>query len=244
MNHLPAKRRAIRSDPPPELLPPQPVRTRLAVFGGSFNPVHNGHLALASHILRAGYADEVLFVPAGVPPHKPAQDLAPAKHRLAMLRAALAPFPEFTVSDIEAREQETPSYTIDTLQTLHLAFPEPEILFLMGMDCLAELATWYRAPELVSQFQFLIYPRPGCAPPKTADLAEPFGNRNAVKLTNSIIDAPLLLVAASAVREWLAASKNIAGLVPESVLAYIRNNQLYGSSNPKRNPHARNQDSL
>ena len=238
----PARRRAIRSDQPPEMLPPKPVRASLAVFGGSFNPIHNGHLALAGHILRAGYADEVLFVPAGVPPHKSAQDLAPAEHRLAMLQAALAPFPEFSVSDIETREQESASYTINTLLTLHQAFPGQELVFVMGMDCLHELDSWYRGPELVSQFPFIIYPRPGYATPKTADLAEPFGNKNAVKLANSIIEAPLLPIAASDVRAWVAAGRNVAGVVPESVLAYIRENQLYGAAKQTRRSHARTQE--
>lgn len=242
IDHAPARRRAVRSDQPPEMLPPQPLRATLAVFGGTFNPIHNGHLALAGHILQAGYADEVLFVPSGVPPHKPADGLAPVEHRLALLRAALAPFPEFSVSDIEAREQEAPSYTINTLLTLHQAFPGQEIVFVMGMDCLHELDTWYRGPELVSQFRFLIYPRPGYVPPKTADLAEPFGNRNAVKLANSIIEAPLLPIAASDIRNWLAAGKNVAGLLPESVLAYIKENQLYGAIKQTRRPHARTQE--
>lgn len=214
-------------NPAPEYLPPQPQKPRLAVFGGSFNPVHNGHLFLAGHVLRAGLADEVLFIPAGIPPHKPTADLAPGDIRYAMLRAALAPFPEFSVSDIEIQQRDRPSYTIETLDTLRIAFPEHVLLFLMGTDCLVELHTWQRAAELVNQFSFIIYPRPGADAPMTVTLAERFGLRNALKLRAALIEAPLLPVTASEVRSCCGEGKSVAGMVPETVHAHIQQHRLY-----------------
>ena len=229
----PAKMRLSLSQPAPEMLPAKPVRTRLAIFGGSFNPVHNGHLSLAGHIIREGLADEVLFVPSGIPPHKPCEGLVPGADRLAMLTEAVKLFPQFSVSDIELLRPDVPSYTISTLDMLRAAYPEKEIYFLMGMDCLAELHTWHRAPELVSQFNFIIYPRPGVAQVKLPELGDLFGGRNANKLTAAVIDAPLLPVAATAIRALCATGKPLAGLVPEGVIRYIEEHKLYGAAATK-----------
>lgn len=212
---------------PPEKLPPQERRPRLAVFGGSFNPVHLGHLHLAGAILRRGLAEEVLFIPAGVPPHKDPRGLAPGADRLAMLNTALAPWPGLAVSDIELQHPEKPSYTYETLQVLTRAFPEHDMLFMMGLDCLQELHTWHRASELVSQFNFLIVPRPGVAAPNFVALVEPFGQRNAHKLLNAVVDVPVLPIAASEIRQFNAQGKPLAGLVSNEVAAYIREHRLY-----------------
>ena len=225
-------------NPAPEYLPPKPQKSRLAVFGGSFNPVHNGHLFLAGHLLRAGLADEVLFIPAGLPPHKSTLDLAPAELRYSMLRLALAPYPEFSVSDIEVQQKERPSYTIETLDTLRVAFPGRMLLFLMGTDALAELHTWHRATELVNQFNFIIYPRPEAPAPMTVTLAGRFGSRNAQKLRAACIEAPLLPVTASAIRTCYGEGKSVAGMLPEAVHTFIVQNRLYNAK-PDGNAHGR-----
>ena len=207
----------------------QPVRSRLAVFGGTFNPVHIGHLFLAGEVIRRGLVDEVLFVPAGIPPHKADLELAPGPDRFEMLRLALEPFSAFSLSDIELQRSDAPSYTLDTLDTLRVAFPEHDLTFLLGMDCLLELHTWYRATELVSQFNFLIYPRPGVVAPKFVTLADYFGNKNARTLVGAILeDVPQLPVGATAIRHLCATGGNLAGMVPESVLTYLQKQELYG----------------
>jgi nicotinate-nucleotide adenylyltransferase len=201
---------------------------RLAVFGGTFDPVHNGHLLLAGEIVRAGLASEVLFVPVGQPPHKSAAVLAPAADRLAMLEAALRPYPEFSVSDVETRRTDGPSYTIETLESLGAAFPGCELVFFMGMDSLVELHTWYRATELVGRYRLLTYPRPGVRPPSYAVLAARFGGRNAARLLSDVVaDASQSPVSATAIRHLAAAGRSLAGLVPESVLDYIRTHAMY-----------------
>ena len=208
------------------LTPSEP--TRLAVFGGSFDPVHNGHLLIAQAVVDTGAAGEVLFVPAGIPPHKEPCGLTPPEHRHAMLRVALAPYEAFSLSDIETRKTDGPSYTIDTLATLSRAFPGPHLLFLMGMDSLAQLHTWYRATELVHRFEFLVYPRPDVTQPSFATLAGRFGQRDAWKLLDSIIPAPLVAIAATAIRTRSRAGESIAELVPAPVAEYIRDHNLYG----------------
>ena len=203
----------------------------MAVFGGSFDPVHNGHLFMAAEILRQTEATEVLFVPALVPPHKHEGQLSPAESRLGMLQLAIEPFAEFSVSDIELGSTANDSpYTIDTLTTLRTAFPEHRLRFVMGMDSLAALHAWYRATELASQFDFTVYPRPGVATPSFAALTAHFGGRNARKLLDSVLVAPSIPFSATEIRERLAqGGAGAAGMLPDSVLNYIRANGLYGT---------------
>jgi len=206
------------------------VPSRIAVFGGSFDPVHNGHLFLAGEVLRLRAADEVLFVPARTPPHKQAQPLAAPEHRMAMIEAALELFDCFSVSDIELRRTETPSYTIDTLETLRAVYPGSVLLFLMGTDSLRELHQWHRATELVNRFRFLVVPRPEFEPPSFAELSGQFGWKNARKLLNSILPARRVPISATEIRLLCRDAKPLAGLAPESVLRYIRAHDLYKSA--------------
>ncbi len=211
--------------PSPSEAPSLP--SRIAVFGGSFDPVHNGHLFLAGEVLRLEAADEVLFVPARTPPHKQNQPMAAPEHRLAMLEAALESFDSFLLSDIELRRTDVPSYTIDTLETLRAVYPGSVLLFLMGMDSLRELHLWHRATELVNRFGFLIVPRPEFEPPSFAELSGRFGWKNARKLLNSILPARRVPISATEIRSLCGAAKPLAGLAPESVLRYIRTHDLY-----------------
>jgi len=198
------------------------------VFGGSFDPVHNGHLFIAGEILRRGAADEVLFVPAAVPPHKTDRELAGPEDRYAMLEAAIAPFQGLSLSDIEIRRTDGPSYTIETLTALQAVFPESELRFVMGTDSLAELHTWREALELASRYEFIIFPRPGAPAPAYAVLAGYFGWKTARKLLDSILPAREMPVSSTEVRECCRRGKSLAGLAPECVAKYIRSKGLYG----------------
>lgn len=200
---------------------------KLAIFGGSFDPVHNGHLFLAGELIRRKLADEVLFVPAAQPPHKVNDEVTPAEMRLEMLNRAIEPYPEFSTSDIEIQRKGELSYTVKTLQTLDGILSDYELHFLMGMDSLVNLHSWHRATELVNRFNFMIYPRANITPPTFATLAEFFGRRNAQKLMDSIIDAISLPIAARDIRELTVSRKSTAGMLPQSVQTYIKENKLY-----------------
>ncbi len=202
------------------------ARPRLAVYGGTFDPVHVGHLFLAGEVVRNGFADEVLFVPALIPPHKQTRQPTSAEHRLAMLQRALSIHDCFSVSDIELQRQ-GPSYTIYTLETLRQTFPEHQILFLIGMDSLLELHTWHRANELVQHFRFLIFPRPNVRLPSFAELSSFFGNRDARKLLDSIVATRLIDVSATEIRECCREGTTLAGMVTDAVYEYIVEHGLY-----------------
>ncbi len=221
--------------------PPRPIRDsqalnegvapsakpRLAIFGGSFNPVHNGHLFLAGEMIRQNLADEVLFVPAARPPHKDEALLTSAEHRLAMLAQVLEPYPQFSLSDIELSREGRPSYTIETLDLLDRFYPDNQIIFLMGMDSLVDLHNWHRASELVGRFDFIVYPREGSTMPRFDTLATQFGVKNAKKLQEAVTSCRSIPISATDVRQCLSAGKSPAGMIPESVLAYIQQHKLY-----------------
>jgi nicotinate-nucleotide adenylyltransferase len=201
---------------------------RLLVFGGSFNPVHNGHLQLAREILHHHLGDAILFVPAKSPPHKLDQQLASEADRLAMLRLAIPEVPNAHVSDIEF-QRSGPSYTIDTLTALQAELPGVNLIFVMGMDSLASLHTWHRARELVEQWSLLVYPRPGIPTPTQDQLQVFFGETAAARLLASVQALPLAEVSSSTIRQALAAGKSTGNLLPAAVTGYILDNGLYGN---------------
>jgi nicotinate-nucleotide adenylyltransferase len=201
---------------------------RLAVFGGSFDPIHNGHLSLAQAVVDAGLADEVLFVPARRPPHKRDRNLSDGRHRLEMIRLTLDAHPAFSVSDIEMERSESFSYTFDTLSVLRQVFPEHAMSFLMGMDSLRELHGWHKAGELVQHFEFIVYPRPGVSCPSLAELSDRFGSRNGRRLLDAVrAELPPFAFSATEVRDACARSADLSRYCPEAVCRYITANGLY-----------------
>jgi nicotinate-nucleotide adenylyltransferase len=205
--------------------------SRLAVFGGSFDPIHNGHLSLAQAVVDAGLADEVLFVPARRPPHKSTRDLSAGLHRVEMIRLTLEAHPAFSVSDIEMERGEGFSYTFDTLSVLRQVFPEHELFFLMGMDSLRELHCWHKAGELVQHFGFLVYPRPGVSCPSLAELSDRFGARNGRRLLDSVkSELPPFPFSSTEVRGACAQGSDLSRYCPEVVCRYIAAQGLYSAS--------------
>ncbi len=202
-------------------------RPRTAVFGGTFDPLHNGHLFIAGEVIRRELATEILFVPAGTPPHKNEVVSASAEHRLAMVSAAIEGFGEFSLSDIEINRKEGYSYTYDTMTLLNRVFPDHDLVFLLGMDSLNELHTWHRATELVSHFDVITYPRGDSHPPAFTRMAERFGGHNAARLLNAVMDCETLPISSTRIRGLVEDKLTPAGLLPASVISYIRRHRLY-----------------
>jgi nicotinate-nucleotide adenylyltransferase len=134
---------------------------RIGLFGGTFNPVHRCHLEAASQTQRRLRLDRILFIPSGDPPHKSNTSLAPAKHRLEMVRMAIKDIPAFQVSDVEMRRP-SKSYSIETVHELQKEFgPEAELFFILGLDAFLELHTWKQASDLLRACHFVVLARPG-----------------------------------------------------------------------------------
>ncbi len=188
---------------------------RLGLFGGSFDPVHLGHLLVAQAAMEELELTQLFFIPAAQSPFKPATEPTPSAMRLRMLRLALA---GATWAEID--EQETKrggiSYSIDTVRDYKRRFPQAELFYLIGADHIAQLPKWRSADELAGLAEFVVIPRPG---EKSARLPAPFGGR-------TLTGFPLG-VSSSQIRARVKAGLPIDWLVPAAVAEVIRNNRLY-----------------
>lgn len=192
---------------------------RLGLFGGTFDPIHQGHLILAEQCREACELDRVWFVVAGSPPHKQGER-TPVQHRLEMARIAIAGHPAFEVSEIEARRP-GPHYSVETLRAIREERPEDPLFFIIGADSLADLPTW-RQPEIIAQLAtIVVVNRPGIDPPSTLPDFGP-GSHPLRAVT-----IPPIGIASNDLRRRLTENRTICYLVPRGVEAYIEAQGLY-----------------
>ena len=200
---------------------------KIGLFGGSFNPIHQGHLLLAEQAHEALGLDKVVFIPARMPPHKNPRSLAKGEERLRMTRLAVAGNPHFQVSAVEIRRK-GPSYTVDTVKTFRKRFGGgAELYFLIGMDTVGELPTWKNIRELVGLCRFIPLGRPSVKTPRIGDLIPALLKTSARDILNATIRMPLLDISSSDIRDRIAGGRSIRYLVPDAVEAYIRCKKLY-----------------
>jgi nicotinate-nucleotide adenylyltransferase len=205
------------------------VTERVIVFGGTFDPVHVGHLAIAEQSLEHTGMDAVWFVPANVPPLR-AATAAPAETRLAMLRAATHGHRGFTVLDAELRRGGV-SYTADTMRALHAMYPDNEFEILVGADAARSIGQWRGADALLAGERFLIVNRSGTPSIDSAELKKlGFDPQRTTML--EVTSPP---VSASEVRRRVAAEQDITGMVPDAVAELISRQGLYRTVQPVHN---------
>ncbi len=197
---------------------------RIGIMGGTFNPVHNGHLLIAENAREQIELDEVRFIPNGAPPHKRDEHIAYGSHRLNMIRLAIADNEAFVADDCELLEARV-SYSYLTLQELHARSPEDALFFIMGGDSLRDFKTWYH-PELICRYAVLV-----AAVRADCDREHLSGYACELKqLFNAdvrLIETPDLAVSSSGLRERICAGRTIRYQVPEAVRAYIEEHELY-----------------
>ena len=194
----------------------------IGLLGGTFNPVHEGHLSIAREALRLFALDSVWFIPCAVPPHKPVHDLASNADRLAMLRLAIAGEPRFEALDVEFNRPGK-SYTLDTVRALQALHPGDAFAFIVGADTLPELPTWHRPLDLLPLVRIVSLARPGFVPDAAAiRLPPPWPER----LLADLRTGEPLAVSSREIRAKIAAGQPVP-LVPESVLRYIEAHNLY-----------------
>lgn len=197
---------------------------KVGIMGGTFDPIHNGHLATAEAVNDALMLDQVLFIPAAVPPHKRGRHIADSFHRLAMTILATCSHPNFHVSTVEL-DREGPSYAVDTVDALKKIFPsDTDFYFILGADAALELHTWHNAFELVSKCFFVAATRQGT----DFDLADVHKNFP-VELQHHIIhvETPALEISSTDIRDKILRHQSIKYLVPEPVEQYLRKEGLY-----------------
>jgi asparaginyl-tRNA synthetase len=203
---------------------------RTGLLGGSFNPPHHGHLAMARAVKAALGLDRIVLIPAARPPHKGATEMASPHDRLTMTRAAAAQ-DGFEVSDIEL-ERTGPSYTIDTVRALKAARPGDELYFIIGADTVGELPTWREAAKLLTEVRFVVVNRPGYDLDKGLQvIAQAFGEAAARDLRERVVDMPPQPVSSTDVRRRI--REGAAGweaVLPPGVAEIIQKERLYGRS--------------
>ena len=193
---------------------------RIVFFGGTFDPPHEGHLALAEAVLSKGLADHVLFVPAWIPPHKIENGRSPFSDRLRMTELAVGERENMSVSGFEG-ERGGVSYTVESLEILSAANPGNEYILLIGGDSLAQLHNWYRARDLAERFRILYCPRTGETPSRN-ELLKHWPRHIAEKLlSGAVTDLPVSDLASTEIRKKFAEGEIPSG-IPANVLDYIR----------------------
>jgi nicotinate-nucleotide adenylyltransferase len=202
--------------------------TRLGILGGTFDPVHYGHLDAADAARTALSLDDVLFVPAHDPPHKPADPRATPFHRFALVALAIDAHAGCRVSDMELRRQ-GPSYTVTTLRELHEAgWMASQLFFILGSDAFAEIATWHEYPAVLDCANFAVIMRPG------VKIDAPAAHRPKAGGTGIYhVEARTRDVSSTTIRARLAAGQPLDDLVPAAVARHILAHHLYGASDDR-----------
>ncbi len=195
---------------------------KIAIFGGTFNPIHNGHIHLAKQFVQQLGADKVILIPTCVPPHKQARDLASEKDRLQMCRLA-AVGNLFEVSDIEIKRQGL-SYTSDTLRELKQIHPDSEFYLITGEDMFLTLESWHEPQTIFALATLCAAPRSSGGLQPLLDYARVLQGSGAKTIIKNI---EYLAVSSTMVRDAVKKGKSIAGLVPPKVMDYIAENKLY-----------------
>ena len=190
-------------------------------MGGTFDPVHLGHLAVAEEAREVLGLDRILFVPAPRPPHKAAADVTSVEHRLAMVELAIADNPAFELSRVEV-DRPGPSYTVDTVEAI--AADGDELTVILSAETFAELPSWHEPERLFEAARVAVAPRWGYPAPDPGWLAATFPGRED-RVT--YLEGPRLGVSSTALRARVAAGRSIRYLVPNPVAAYIAANNLY-----------------
>lgn len=210
----------------------------VGLFGGTFNPIHCGHLRSADEICSAFALDRIYFIPSASPPHKQHDDIAPVPHRYKMVELAVADNPAFVASRIEI-ERSGPSYSVDTIRTFGAGLKSTSIAFIIGMDAFCEMHTWREYREIPRLCDLIVTSRPGFPTPAIEDLL-PVALRSAFWYDSSkhryqhdsghtltLYTINGLQISASAVRENIQLGHSLHRQIPPAVSAYITEHDLY-----------------
>lgn len=213
---------------------------RIGLFGGTFNPVHCGHLKAGEAVQKRFSLDRILFIPSYIPPHKDTPDIASPRHRLKMVELALRPYPCFIPSSIEVEAREK-SYSVITLGKIRKLYPRALIFFILGIDAFLEIETWKDSAQLLEQCYFVIISRPGFRLDDANQVLKGryetriYGLQEAEVVREELLGSwqifllPVnaLDISSTDIREKVRRGKSIKKLVPDAVETYIRKNRLY-----------------
>ncbi len=215
-------------------LSPEQANAPVVVFGGTFDPVHLGHLRAMGALRQALNAERVVWLPAGEPPHRP-PPVASAAHRLAMMQLALADEPQVFI-DTRELDRPGPSYTVLSLGELKAAYPDLPLCLALGLDAALDLPKWHRWQEILSLAGIAVMQRPGWSLPEPLPnwwLRAQLGPHEALPESGGwirVIDIPPVDVAAADIRTDIASGRPIETKLPTAVARYIKEHELYGEN--------------
>ncbi len=206
---------------------------RLGVMGGTFDPIHIGHLVTAEEARCQFELDRILFVPSARPPHKTDTSRSPAADRLSMVRLAVDKNPFLEVCDMEMK-RDGPSYTIDTLRDLHEKYgPDTELFFITGADAILEILTWRKPRELLAEARFIAATRPGYPLERLRESLPELNSEGASALESVLgMEIPALAISSTDIRRRAASGLPFRYLGPDSVWDYINAGDLYAKGEP------------
>jgi nicotinate-nucleotide adenylyltransferase len=207
------------------------AKRKIALFGGTFDPIHLGHTTVAANALEHIAAEKIIFVPAKRSPLKGFLPRASDKHRLNMLSLAIADENNFQVSDYELKRP-APSYTLETIRKFQADFGgETSIHWLIGADGVDDLTYWYKITELIDACNLTTMYRAGCEPPDFTKFEKIWGSQRVEKLQRNIIQTPLVDISSTEIRDLIAKNSDYSKMLHPAVADYIRKNGLYQSQN-------------
>ncbi|MBP7221781.1 MAG: nicotinate-nucleotide adenylyltransferase [Sedimentibacter sp.] len=199
------------------------MKRKVGIMGGSFDPIHIGHLVVANEALNIYELDEIIFVPAGDPPHKSSLKADPF-HRLLMVNMAVLSNDKFSVSDLEIKCRGK-SYTLNTLREFHKMYEDTEFYFITGTDAVIDLPNWYKPEEVLKLCRFIAASRPGISikevNEKIDEIKKTFGGNI------ELLKIPMLQISSTEIRKRVSMGISVKYLLPESVEQYIIKNELY-----------------
>jgi len=220
-------------------------KARIGIFGGTFNPIHSGHLRAAEIVKQRFLLDKVLFIPSYIPPHKESVDIAAPLHRLKMVELACASYPRFIPSSIEIDAEEK-SYSIITLRKIEKLYPEAWMFFILGIDAFLEIETWKEYEKLLNRCSFIVVNRPGFHLKEAKEVLKGIYRERMYELSEAdergeieedlfssyqifLLPIASLDIASSEIRKKVRKGISMKDMVPEAVKAYIKENKLYQS---------------
>ena len=197
---------------------------RIGIMGGTFDPIHYGHLVAAEAAREAFCLEKIIFVPAGIPPHKVQEEVTPARHRYLMTLLAIMSNPYFEISRVDL-ERGGVTYTVDTLADLKKEFSEAIIYFITGADAILEILSWKSPAQVMSMADFIAVTRPGYDLDQLSETLGSFYSEFQEQI--HILEIPPVGISSTALRRRLKEGRSVRYLVPETVVTYIENRGLY-----------------
>ncbi len=206
------------------------AKQRVALFGGTFDPIHQGHTAVVTSVCLRLEADTLVFIPAKRSPLKTSLPKASDANRVAMIRLAIEDHPTWEVSDCEIHRP-APSYTLDTILHFRALYGDQAVLYwLIGADAIQELPNWYRIAEVLEQCTIVSMVRAGWPRPDFSSFSAIWGGPQIRSLQNHVVETPLVDVSSTAIRQRLVAGQDVTEMLHPAVFAYIREHGLYGTT--------------